>query len=157
MFVEILWIKKKWRKFQQSEQPCNVARRVSFVLIKSQQKFCELKAEFWVLLVGWSEMADRRRIPVTVGVSSIHTDHSSALLSKGTRISVTVIEALKDLIVVSLDHNSKIYQGALLDITNRFVPSFNHSTSMFSLSSLIIQLKLYECNICINFLMNNIA
>ncbi|XP_003739699.1 PWWP domain-containing protein 2A [Galendromus occidentalis] len=51
-------------------------------------------------------------------------------LQKGSKISVTVVEALVDVIVVSLDFNSKVYQGALLDITNRSIKPF--CTSPFS-------------------------
>ncbi|XP_022665020.1 PWWP domain-containing protein 2A-like [Varroa jacobsoni] len=71
-------------------------------------------------------MAERRRPPVSVVTTSptLHSDYTAGLPSKGTRLSVTVVEALRDLIVVSLDHNSKVYQGALLDITNRSIKPF---------------------------------
>ncbi|OQR67411.1 hypothetical protein BIW11_02201 [Tropilaelaps mercedesae] len=71
-------------------------------------------------------MAERRRPPVSVVAAStvLHSDYPTGPLAKGTRLSVTVVEALRDLIVVSLDHNSRIYQGALLDTTNRSIKPF---------------------------------
>ncbi|XP_015585341.1 PWWP domain-containing protein 2A [Cephus cinctus] len=47
---------------------------------------------------------------------------SAPVLVRGEKILVTVDSALPDIIVVSFDHGTKSFQGALLDVTKRGLP-----------------------------------
>nr|XP_018914796.1 PREDICTED: uncharacterized protein LOC109042485 [Bemisia tabaci] len=52
---------------------------------------------------------------------------------KGSKVLVKVDEALKDMLVVTYNHESRIYQGVLMDTTNRQFPcGVNASTSFFA-------------------------
>lgn len=49
---------------------------------------------------------------------------------KGSKVLVKVDEALKDMLVVTYNHESRIYQGVLMDTTNRYVPEPHPSSQV---------------------------